>query len=261
MSNSGQRFPLSAVVQPVVERGPTELRRENRKTMLSVKVNSVREDLSNLYGAITAEMNKMNLKRGYTWKFGDRFQRMQDTEAGMGQVVPIVIIFVFFLMGVLFESFILPLSVLAAIPFAFWGAFWLLFITQTTMDPMAYIGMIILIGVVVNNAIVLIDLINRLRKKGMDRLDAIIEAGRLRFRPILMTALTTVFSLLPMTIGIGATAGISYTPLGRAFTGGLLASTISTLFIVPLIYTYLDDLRSKVGLGIMRSIFSREKSS
>ncbi|MBN2136162.1 MAG: efflux RND transporter permease subunit [Acidobacteria bacterium] len=260
VNDSGQRIPLSAVVQPIVERGPTELIRENRRTMLSVKVNTTRDDMNNLYGAISEEMGKMDLKRGYSWSFGDRFRRMQDTESGMTQVVPLVITFVFFLMGVLFESFILPLSVLAAIPFAFWGAFWLLFLTNTTMDPMAYIGLIILIGVVVNNAIVLIDLINRLRKEGMERMEAIIEAGRLRFRPILMTALTTVFGLLPMTIGIGSTAGISYTPLGRAFTGGLLASTISTLFVVPLFYTYLDDLRNKVGLGIMRSIFSHSKS-
>jgi len=260
-SRTGKRYPLSTVVKPYVERGPTELRRQNRKTMLRIKLTSMRDDKSELFGAIRERMDKINFRRGYTWSLGQRFQQLEETQAGMGQIMLLVVTFVFFLMGVLFESFILPLSVLAAVPFAFWGAFWLLFITGTTMDPMAYIGMTILIGVVVNNAIVLIDLVNRLRKEGKSRTDAIIEAGTQRFRPILMTALTTICGLLPMTIGSSATAGISYAPLGRAFTGGLLASTISTLFLVPLFYTYMDDLREKVGRGIMSSIFFRKKTA
>ncbi len=261
VSRTGQRYPLSTVVQPTVERGPSELRRQDRKTMLRVNVTTTRDDKSKLFEAISARMDKVNFRRGYTWSFGDRFRSMQETESGMGQVMLLVICFVFFLMGMLFESFILPLSVLASVPFAFWGAFMLLFVTGTTMDPMAYIGMTILIGVVVNNAIVLIDLVNRLRGEGMPRHEAIMKAGMQRFRPILMTALTTIFGLLPMTIGNAATAGISYAPLGRAFTGGLLASTISTLFLVPMFYTYMDDMREKFGKRIMRSIFSRGKTA
>jgi HAE1 family hydrophobic/amphiphilic exporter-1 len=242
-----------------MERGPKELRRENRKNMLKVKVTSSRDDLNILFGTISSEMSKIDFARGYTWSFGDRFFQLHDTESGMGQAIPIAIIFVFFLMGVLFESFILPLSALASVPFAFWGAFWALFITGTTADPMAYIGMIILIGVVVNNAIVLIDLINRLRKEGYERMEAIITAGRLRLRPIMMTAFTTICGLLPMSIGSSDVSGISYAPLGRAFTGGLFASTITTLLLVPVIYTYLDDLRIKVGQSIFASIFSKAK--
>jgi len=260
VSNKGIRYPLSTVVKPVMERGPKELMREDRKNMLRVKVTSSRDDLNVLFGTISAEMSKINFARGYSWTFGDRFRQLQDTESGMGQAIPIAIIFVFFLMGILFESFILPLSALASVPFAFWGAFWTLFITGTTADPMAYIGMIILIGVVVNNAIVLIDLINRLRKEGYERMEAITTAGRLRLRPILMTAFTTIFGLIPMSIGSSDVSGISYAPLGRAFTGGLFASTITTLILVPVIYTYLDDLRHKVGQSIFASIFSKSRA-
>lgn len=259
VNNKGQRYPLSIFVKTVMERGPKELRREDRKNMLRVKVTSAREDLNILFGTIGTEMNKIDFARGYSWSFGERFRQMQDTESGMGQAVPIAIIFVFFLMGVLFESFVLPLSALASIPFAFWGAFWTLFITGTTADPMAYIGMIILIGVVVNNAIVLIDLINRLRKEGHKRYDAIVMAGQMRLRPIMMTAFTTIFGLIPMSLGGSQVGGISYAPLGRAFAGGLFASTITTLILVPIIYTYLDDLREKVGQSIFASIFSRKK--
>ena len=259
VNNKGQRYPLSIFVKPVMERGPKELRREDRKNMLRIKVTSARDDLNILFGTIGNEMGKIDFTRGYSWSFGERFRQLRDTESGMGQAVPIAITFVFFLMGVLFESFVLPLSALASIPFAFWGAFWTLFITGTTADPMAYIGMIILIGVVVNNAIVLIDFINRLRKEGHNRTEAIIMAGKLRLRPIMMTAFTTIFGLIPMSLGGSQVGGISYAPLGRAFAGGLFASTITTLLLVPIIYTYLDDLREKVGQSIFASIFSKKK--
>jgi HAE1 family hydrophobic/amphiphilic exporter-1 len=103
--------------------------------------------------------------------------------------------------------------------------------------------MVILVGVVVNNAIVLIDLANRLRADGMDRFEALMEAGRHRFRPILMTTFTTIFGLLPMAVGNARMIGMPYAPLGRTMMGGLLASTVLTLVLVPLFYTYFDDLR------------------
>ena len=160
---------------------------------------------------------------------------------------------VFLLMGVLFESIVLPFSVILSIPFAFLGVYWMLFITGTAFDFMAGMGCIILIGVVVNNAIVLIDMINRLRATGMGRAEAVLEAGHNRFRPILMTTFTTVFGLLPMAMGNSAMLGTPYAPLGQAMIGGLLCSTVLTLLVVPLFYTYLDDLRAvfrQVGLAV-----------
>jgi HAE1 family hydrophobic/amphiphilic exporter-1 len=147
-------------------------------------------------------------------------------------------------MGFLFESFVLPLSVIIAIPFSFFGAFWLLYLTSTPIDMMSRIGFIILIGIVVNNAIVLIDLVNRLRKQGYTRYEAIMEAGRKRFRPILMTAFTTIGGLLPMAVGNAQMIGIPYAPMGRTIIGGLLTSTVLSLIAVPWAYILFDDLRN-----------------
>jgi HAE1 family hydrophobic/amphiphilic exporter-1 len=154
----------------------------------------------------------------------------------------IAVIFVFLLMGVLFESFVLPLSVLVAIPLSLFGAYLALFLTDTSQDLMAGIGMIILIGVVVNNAIVLIDMINRRRKEGADRRTAILDAGSLRFRPILMTSFTTIGGLLPMALGNAALIGAPYAPMGITIIGGLFTSTALTLLAVPVLYTLFDDL-------------------
>lgn len=144
--------------------------------------------------------------------------------------------------GVLFESFVLPMSVLIAIPLSLFGAFLGLFLTETPHDLMAGIGMIILIGVVVNNAIVLIDMINRRRKEGMERMAAILDAGGLRFRPILMTSFTTIGGLLPMALGNAQLIGAPYAPLGNTLIGGLFTSTALTLLAVPLLYTLFDDM-------------------
>ena len=168
------------------------------------------------------------------------------------------VIFVFLLMGVLFESFVLPLSVIVSIPFSFLGVYWFLYLTDTPFEIMSMIGSVILIGVVVNNAIVLIDLANRLRAEGKSRYDALVEAGTHRFRPILMTTFTTSFvsaARLPMAAGSSKMmAGISYAPLGRTMMGGLLASMVLTLVLVPLFYTFFDDFRNAVQ-RIMASAF------
>ena len=150
---------------------------------------------------------------------------------------------VLLLMGGLFESFVLPFSVLLSIPFSFLGVYWTLYLTDTPFDQTAAIGSVILIGVVVKNGIVLIDRINQLRVEGMSRTEAIVIGGRQRLRPIFMTTATTVFAWLPMALGAGSMLGTSYAPMGRAMMGGMVVSTFFTLLVVPLFYTFFDDLR------------------
>jgi len=152
----------------------------------------------------------------------------------------------------------LPLSVIVSIPFSFLGVYWVLYLTGTPFEVMSMIGSIILIGVVVNNAIVLVDLANRLRAGGKSRFDALLEAGQHRFRPILMTTFTTAFGLLPMAVGNSKMIGIAYAPLGRTMMGGLLASMVLTLMLVPLFYTFFDDFR-EVAQRIMASAFGRRR--
>jgi hydrophobic/amphiphilic exporter-1 (mainly G- bacteria), HAE1 family len=200
-------------------------------------------------------MTGFELPRGYNWDKGQGYIRQQEQNQAQNFGVIMAITFVFLLMGILFESFILPLAVLIAIPFSFFGAYWGLYLTGTPFDELCGIGLIILIGVVVNNAIVLVDMIGRLRAQGMDREQAMLDAGKHRFRPILMTAATTIGGLIPMSVGGSRMFDMSYAPMGRTMLGGMITSTLITLVAVPLLYTFFDDLR-RMGSRVAAS-FSR----
>ena len=150
---------------------------------------------------------------------------------------------VFFLMGFLFESFLMPLCVLFSVPFAFSGSVILLWLTGVALDLIGMIGMVMLVGIVVNNAIVLVDYIRRVGDTGIERASAIEQAVQVRFRPIWMTALTTVFGLLPLLLLPQQGQGIDYKPLAVVLVGGLLTATFFTLFLVPVLYSLLDSLR------------------
>ena len=176
----------------------------------------------------------------------------------MQRAMLLSIVLVFLLMGILFESVVLPFSVLATIPFAYMGAMWTLFVTGTPMDSFGYIGIIILVGVVVNNGIVLVDKIHRMRvEDGLPRAQAVQAGASARVRPILMTALTTVFGLLPMVLGEAGRDGIDYRALATCVAGGLTISTFFTLWVVPLAYTVTDDLGKALNWVIAR-VFRRQ---
>ena len=187
------------------------------------------------------ELASFPLARGYEWS-EDSGQRTTQAELlELLRIMALSITLVFLLMGVLFESVILPLSILVTIPCALVGAMWSLALFQGKIDPMGMIGMVILCGVVVNNGIVLLDHIVRLRREGMARLLAIREGVEVRLRPIFMTAATTFVGLLPMAIFGNANEGVSYVGLSIAVAGGLLFSTVTTAVAVPLCYTFADD--------------------
>ena len=236
-------IPLASVARFIMKKSPDDIRRENGKTQLSVTAITSKDNAGKLFEQIDRAMEGFQMPRGYSWGKGHRFERMQESDDSQKFALYLAVTFVFLLMGVLFESFVMPLVVIISFPLSIIGVYWTLFLTSTPFDVMGKIGMIILVGVVVNNAIVLIDFVNRLRIKGLSRTEAILEAGKHRFRPILMTAFTTIFGLLPMVLGSAKVIGISYSPLGRVMAGGLLTSTFLTLLIVPWAYTLLDDLR------------------
>jgi len=243
-TTKGVNTNLNAIADFSFHKSMGNIRRENGKSFLELKIFSGDVDIKKISANIRKILKNYRFPQGYYYSEGGRFRRFREQNNDMASGMIFSIIFVFIIMGILFESFILPLSVLISIPAAFVGSFWLLFITGTTFEIMAGIGLIVLIGVVVNNAIVFIDLINQYRKSGMQREEAIIVAGMHRLRPILMTALTTIFGLLPMAIGNTGLIGIPYAPLGITLIGGLISSTFLTLFAVPLFYTYFDDLRN-----------------
>ena len=242
---------LGTVAEFKFTKGFGTIRRENRKTTLGVRVTMEGEDLMAGSQAIGAALGDLKLPRGYTWNQGRRMDDLEEQDRARQFALLMSICFVFLLMGMLFESFWTPLAVLASIPFAFVGVYWALWITGTTFEMMAGIGLVILVGIVVNNAIVLVDRVQQHRADGVPRDEALLLAGRERFRPIVMTAATTIVGLLPMALGDSGIVGIPYYPLGRSVTGGLIASTVLSLVLVPLFYSYLDDLKALLT-GLLR---------
>ena len=243
----GRLVPLRALSDVAPGKGPDSIRRFDNQTGVRVRVDL--EDGTSTtqgYKIIEAGMKDMVFPRNYTWK--ESRGSLEEAEGILQQVFVILmsITFVYLLMGILFESWLLPLSILATLPLAVTGTWWLLWLTDTPFDTMSGIGVVILIGVVVNNGIVLVDLITQLRTSGMSRHEAILEAGRRRLRPILMTAFTTIFGLIPMAVGTSDFVGIPYAPLGRTVIGGLAAATVLTLVVVPYIYLAIDDLSAWV---------------
>ena len=242
-TSSGTAVPLGTLAGFTVSKGQSQIWRENGKTKLDVRALSKNKDTKEVFAQVDKALEGFELPEGYSWDKGDRYRDQQQQDRARNFSIILGVTFVFLLMGLLFESFILPLCVIVAVPFSFLGSFWLMYLTGTPMEIMSVIGLIIMIGVVVNNAIVLIDTVKLYRERGLDRVTAILQAGAHRLRPILMTAATTIAGLLPMAVGGARMLDLSYAPMGRTMIGGLVTSTLMTLVAVPLLYTFFDDLR------------------
>ena len=194
---------------------------------------------------IEAKLDAMTFPAGYEWKFGGGFDEDQETMQKMMFNILLGVAIIYIVLSAQFESLLYPASMICTIVFSIIGVYWFFLITGTTFTLMAMIGILILIGVVVNNGIVMIDHINQLRLQGMSRDQALIEAGRDRLRPILMTVGTTVLGLTPLCIGTTQIGGDGppYFPMARAIVGGLLFSTFVSLLFLPTIYMWLDVVR------------------
>jgi hydrophobic/amphiphilic exporter-1 (mainly G- bacteria), HAE1 family len=237
--------PLRALVQTEVGRGYGTIHRQDRTTAYGLTLDLDKGlDPEGARAGVAAALEGLVLPRGYTWDFGHSFDGDQENDQARNMALLLSVVFVFLIMGVLFESLLLPMSILAAIPLALIGVYWTLYLSGTPLDVMGGVGLVILVGVVVNNGIVLIDVVTRLRHEGLDRAEALVEAGGRRLRPILMTALTTIFGVLPMAVGTSTFIGIPYAPMGRVVAGGMVAGTLLTLFFVPFLYSVLDDVRA-----------------
>ena len=245
----GQRVALSSVAELETLRGPGTIARENRRTSLNVQANLRDLSVAEARQQITALMNQVQLPPGYEWSFGQGFQQDQDAMTQMLFNMMLAIALIFIVMAALFESTLFPISIISSILFSFVGVYWFFLVTGTDFSLMALIGMLVLMGIVVNNGIVLIDHVNNLRRRGMARDAAVIQAGRDRLRPILMTAATTILAMIPLAMGdtrIGG-GGPAYYPMARAIIGGLAFSTVVSLIVVPFVYVLLDSLRQWTG--------------
>ena len=179
------------------------------------------------------------MPNGVTAMVSGQSDEMQDSFRSMQFALALAVFLVYLVMASQFESLIHPFVILFTIPLALVGAVLALFLTGTTVNVVAFIGVIMLAGIVVNNAIVLVDLINKLRAQGTAKMEAILEAGRARLRPILMTTLTTALGLMPMAIGFGEGSEVR-TPMAITVIGGLIVSTLLTLVVIPVVYSLLD---------------------
>jgi HAE1 family hydrophobic/amphiphilic exporter-1 len=255
-SPEGRRITLGAVASFHVGSSPDTIRRTDRQTAVVLTAN-LEDDFSldKVQPDVTKMMDEFQLPPGYSWKFGRGFERQDETQQMMGTNILLGIACIFLVMAALFESLLFPFSIiLGSIVFSVFGVFLFFAATGTTFSFMASIGIMILIGVVVNNGIVLIDHVNNLRQSGMPRNAAIVEAGRDRLRPILMTVATTIVGLAPLAISTTQVGGDGppYFPMARAIIGGLAFSTLVSLLVVPALYAYFDTL-SAGGRKVMRT--------
>jgi HAE1 family hydrophobic/amphiphilic exporter-1 len=243
----GASVPLSALIERERGRGPTEINRVNgqRVTYISANLESG-VALGDAVEAAREAIADVQLPEDFSLLFGGEYQEQQAAQKDFQIAILMALILVYMLMAGQFERFLDPLIVMLAVPMALIGVVPTLLLTGTTLNIQSVMGLVMLIGIVVNNAIVLVDAINLLRRDyQMGAADAVIEAGRLRLRPILMTTATTVLGLVPLAIGIGAGAEIQ-AALARVVIGGMLASTFVTLMLIPVAYSTATGLVARV---------------
>ncbi|MFJ5223875.1 efflux RND transporter permease subunit [Streptomyces sp. NPDC088400] len=220
--------------------GPVSMTRIDGSRAATISARPVGDNTGAVSTELQTKINALELPEGATASIGGVSQDQDDAFVQLGLAMLAAIAIVFMLLVATFRSLVQPLILLVSIPFAATGAIGLLILTGTPMGVPAMIGMLMLIGIVVTNAIVLIDLINQYRSQGLSVVDAVIEGGRHRLRPILMTALATIFALLPMALGITGEGGFIAQPLAVVVIGGLVTSTLLTLLLVPTLYAMVE---------------------
>ncbi|MBA2811847.1 efflux RND transporter permease subunit [Streptomyces sp. KM273126] len=220
--------------------GPVSMTRIDGQRAATITAKPTGDNTGAVSADLTAKLNALKLPAGATAEIGGVSQDQDEAFANLGLAMLAAIAIVFMLLVATFRSLIQPLILLVSIPFAATGALGLLVVTGTPMGVPAMIGMLMLIGIVVTNAIVLIDLINQYRRQGYGVVEAVLEGGRHRLRPILMTALATIFALLPMALGITGEGGFIAQPLAVVVIGGLITSTLLTLLLVPTLYAMVE---------------------
>ncbi|MER5325106.1 efflux RND transporter permease subunit [Streptosporangium roseum] len=240
---------LSDVAKVAEVDGPTQVTRIDGERSATVSGTATGSDLGSATAALTAKLDGLSLPAGAKFTIGGVSADQEEAFGQLGLAMLAAIAIVFMIMVATFRSFVQPLVLLVSVPFAATGAIGLLLATGTPLGVPALIGMLMLIGIVVTNAIVLIDLINQYREQGMGVVEAVIEGGRRRLRPILMTAVATIFALIPMALGLTGSGGFISQPLAIVVIGGLLSSTLLTLVLVPTLYVMLERTKERFGRG------------
>ncbi|KFN52341.1 hypothetical protein N790_00800 [Arenimonas malthae CC-JY-1] len=256
----GTAIPLLSVVNVDMQASSTQVFRQNRRTTLNIQANLAdKVTAPEARKAMEEVLSGMTMPAGYQWSFDGMFRQNDEAGAQMAFNTLIALVMIYVVMAAVFESLLFPAAIMSSIVFSIFGVFWLFWITGTVFTIMASIGILVLMGVVVNNGIVMVEHINTLRRQGLDRTAALVQGSRDRLRPILMTMGTAILGMVPIALSTTQMAGSGppYYPMARAIAGGLAFSTLVSLLFLPTIYAILDDMREAVSARMRKA---REKA-
>jgi hydrophobic/amphiphilic exporter-1 (mainly G- bacteria), HAE1 family len=243
---SSQAVLLRQVASPVYATGPSEITRLNRQRYVAVTGTPEGRSEGAIQTDIQHALSGFHLPTGYYWDWGTDQKRRAQEFANLGLALILAVGLIYMLLASQFESLIYPLIVLLSVPLAGTGVILALFLTGRTFGLTAFIGLLMLVGIVVKNGILLVDYTNLLRKRGLSRDEAVLTAGPTRMRPILMTASAAILGMFPLALALGRGSEVQ-APMAVAVIGGLATSTLLTLFVIPTVYTLFDDLAARLG--------------
>jgi HAE1 family hydrophobic/amphiphilic exporter-1 len=241
----GNQIPLRSIAEVVYTKAPKQIIREDQERMVSVNISISGRDLQSVTEDVLASLRQVSVPNDFRIELGGTAEEQQESFGYLGLAFLTAILLTYMVMASQFESLLDPFIIIFTIPLSFIGVALALVLTGTSLSIMALIGIVMLVGIVVNNGIVLVDYINQLRERGRNLTDAIMEGGRVRMRPVLMTALTTILAMLPLALGLGE-GGESWAPMARSVMGGLTVATVLTLIVVPVIYMTIELLSEKI---------------
>jgi len=234
-AQNGMITTLGSIATQAEGEAPLQIQRKNKSRMLTISTELSGVALGDAAAAVEKMLGEADLPTGVTWAIGGAIKDQRESFGDMGLLMGMGLILVYLVMVAQFESWTDPFVIMFSVPFAATGAFLALLISGTNLSVTSFLGLIILIGVVVNNAIVLIDYIKLLRERGMELIEAIKVAGGRRLRPVLITSLTTAGGMLPLALTTGEGEQL-WGPMGKTALGGLLVSSVVTLVLVPTMY-------------------------
>jgi hydrophobe/amphiphile efflux-1 (HAE1) family protein len=241
--SSGKIIPLENVVDIKQTFSPNQLERKYQQRIVHVTANTSGRDLGSIAGEIEDKISQLKIPEEFSVQLkGSRLEQREAFQT-LFFALGLAILLVYMVLASQFASLLHPFLIMFSVPLGFIGVIWALYLTGNTLSVVSFIGIIMMVGIVVSNAIILVDCINRLRKEGIELKEAVIRAGRIRLRPILMTSLTTVFGLIPMALGLGEGAEAN-AALAIAVIGGLTVSTFLTLVFIPTIYVIVESWRA-----------------
>ena len=257
-TEDGRFSSIGTLTRPAMLNSPRYISRNDKSVSHTFGLELENGKEEDTRKAIESLQDSIDLPEGIS--FSEIEQRFDIKEIFNGIfALMLAIIFIYLLMAFLFESVIMPISIVLSIPLAAIGSVWIHLLAGKEMDFLGIVGCVLLVGVVVNNGIVLIDYANRLRQTGMDRTKALLQASKHRFRPIAMTALTTIIGMIPLTLSKSSDMGMSYNSFGLTLIGGMISGTLLTLLVVPVFYTLLDDAQLAVRNTLASVIHTKSK--